>query len=498
MDQYLCIAATFLSGRYHGREWPPSPARLFQALVAGARTGRYGRHWPILEPVLQALERLPAPEVLARASQELPAYRIAVPNNDSDKAAREWGAGRPFDAASLRTLKTVSPRELSQSSGKPHVYYVWRSSDGSVSPRDLRQLASCLHTFGWGIDMAYADSLSLNENEKQALTGAPEYCHHVPANTGKLQHVPAPGYLQDLTAAYQRYCNRRSGDGVDPATRATKYGQERYQCVGSIELPTAKFALRKLENSAPYAVPWALGMKVAAWMRHAAAEALRQEGYPDDLINSYVLGHGNGHGRHISFVPVPNIGTIYPDGAIRRIMLVEPANSDGEIAALLQLKLSSSTLHRLVENGSGPRKSEPVCSLLGSQPDNIWPYYTCSSRLWHSVTPVVLHGYNSEHGKFSLKKTEQLLYQAFEKVGYTRQSITELQFQSAPLWAGTAGSLQMRVPEHLKKWPRYHVAIAFRNPVAGPVMVGIGRHYGIGLFAALTDRAHKHTNVQSS
>jgi CRISPR-associated protein Csb2 len=32
----LLISVRFHDGRYHGRlDWPPSPARLFQALVAG-------------------------------------------------------------------------------------------------------------------------------------------------------------------------------------------------------------------------------------------------------------------------------------------------------------------------------------------------------------------------------------------------------------------------------------------------------------------------------
>ena len=229
-------------------------------------------------------------------------------------------------------------------------------------------------------------------------------------------------------------------------------------------------------------------MKVAAWMRHAVAEALRQEQYAEEFINSYVLGHGDGHAAHMSFIPVPNIGTIYPDGAIRRVMVLEPSEGTGDVAALLQLKLSPSVLHRLVENGGGPRRTEPVCQLVEAQDDKIWPYYFRSSSFWHSVTPVVLHGYNSEHGKFSLKKTEQLLYQAFEKSGYSRQSITELFFQPAPLWAGTECALALRVPEHLAKWPRYHISVRFREPVVGPVLAGIGKHYGIGLFAAPRER----------
>jgi CRISPR-associated protein Csb2 len=488
MDHYLCIAATFLADHYHGREWPPSPARLFQALLAGAQTGSYRQQWAMAEPVLQKLERLPAPQVVASACRQLPSYRISVPNNDSDKAAKEWAAGRSFDAAALRTLKTISPRELVHNSGSPHVYYLWKTGDVDLPMEALRRLTFYLHTFGWGIDMACADSFLLSEQEKQSLAGKPGYLHYVPGERGQLRDVPAPGYLQDLCDAYQRYCNRTSGRGVDPATRATKYGQERYQRVGSIEVPAAKFALRKLNNGSPYAVPWVLGMKVAAWMRHAAAEALRQEQYAEEFINSYVLGHGNGHDTHMSFIPVPNIGTIYPDGAIRRVMMLEPSEGTGDVAALLQLKLSPSLLHRLVENGGGPRKTEPVCQLVEAQDDKIWPYYFRSSSLWHSVTPVVLHGYNSEHGKFSLKKTEQLLYQALEKSGYSRQSITELFFQPAPLWAGTEGALALRVPEHLAKWPRYHISVRFREPVVGPVLAGIGKHYGIGLFAAPRER----------
>lgn len=37
----LCISVTFLTGRYHGEEWPPSPARLYQALVAAVMTCGY-------------------------------------------------------------------------------------------------------------------------------------------------------------------------------------------------------------------------------------------------------------------------------------------------------------------------------------------------------------------------------------------------------------------------------------------------------------------------
>ena len=41
MPRILLLSVHFHEGRYHGRpEWPPSPARLFQALVAGAASGK--------------------------------------------------------------------------------------------------------------------------------------------------------------------------------------------------------------------------------------------------------------------------------------------------------------------------------------------------------------------------------------------------------------------------------------------------------------------------
>ena len=486
MQQYLCIVATFLAGRYHGTEWPPSPARLFQALLAGASTGAYRHDWNAVEPALRLLRRSAAPEILASNGQRGRPYRIAVPNNDSDKAGREWITGRSFDLGSIRTMKTVMPLELPPTAERgPHVCFIWGLPEAQSVASSVRKLTSCMYTLGWGIDMAYADSFVLDEKGRQLLISAFGQSHHVPGQKGRLLGVPAPGFLDDLTSTYSQFCNRLTKNGVDPAIRATNYGQQRYQLAGRLSPPTASFCLRQLNDTDRwYAVPWGLGMKVAAWMRHATAKALLQEGYTDEFVNRYVLGHGEGHSRHMSFVPIPTIRTRYGDGAIRRVMLVEPPDADRTITSLLRWKLAPSDLLQLV-NGKSP---QTVCSLTAAPGRDpvLRSYFDPESpqSLWHSVTPVVLHGHDSERRKFSLKKTEQLLYQALDKAGYARQSIAALFFQPAPFWPGTESALAMRVPEHLNKWPRYHVSVRYREPMAGPILVGIGRHYGIGLSGA--------------
>lgn len=490
MSQYLCVAATFLAGRYHGKEWPPSPARLFQALVAGAKTGVYRQQWSAVEPTLRILERLPAPEIVARNAARLSGYRISVPNNDTDRAAKEWAAGREFNASGLRTMKEVQPREIDVSGdGKPHVYYFWKLQGDAADVNPSRKLSSFLHTLGWGVDMAYANAFLADDQYIQTVAAQDGYSQYIPAARGVLHSIPVHGYLDDLCSAYQRYCHRHYSSGVDAFTRARNYGQQPYRRVTAATPPLATFLLRQLDNaSAWFSVPWAFSMRVAAWMRHAVSEALRDEGYSEWEVNEYVLGHGSdGHHRHMSFVPLPSIGGPHADGAVRRVMAVEPADADGSIAELLQWKLAPSVLHRLLESNGGPRQTAPVCSLAeSSRNDAVVSSYLPSAprRVWHSVTPIILHGHNSLRGKFSLRKTEELLYQAFEKSGYPKPFVAEMQFQSAPLWPGAEGALAIRVPEHLRKWPRYHVAVRFREPVAGPVLVGIGRHYGIGLFAA--------------
>ncbi|PYU67629.1 MAG: type I-U CRISPR-associated protein Cas5/Cas6 [Acidobacteria bacterium] len=421
MSQHLCISATFLAGRYHGKEWPPSPARLFQALVAGVKTGVFRQQWPSVESVLRGLEQLPAPEIVARNADRLSGYRISVPNNDTDRAAREWALGKEFDASRLRTMKEVQPREIGASSdGKPHVYYFWKLPGDAPDIASVQQLASFLHTLGWGVDMAYADAFLADDQYTQTVSAQDGYSKYVPSPTGMRRPIPVPGYLDDICAAYQRYCKRHTSTGVDAFTRARNYGEQPYRRVLTAMPPVATFLLRQLDNTgAWFSMPWAFSMRVAAWMRHAVAEALREEGYNELEINEYVLGHGgDGHRRHMSFVPLPSIGGPHADGAVRRVMLVEPGDADGAISELLQWKLAPSVLHLLLESNGGPRRTAPVCSLAeGSRNDPVISSYLPSAprRVWHSVTPLILHGHNSLRGKFSLRKTEELLYQAFNR-----------------------------------------------------------------------------------
>ena len=472
MVRAISISATFLAGRYHGEEWPPSPARLLRALVAGAKTGAYRSGWSEAEPAVRWLESRPAPVIFAVPELALQRYRLAVPNNDMDVVAKEWAAGKAADPAALRTMKDVSPR-LVDGIG-PHVLYCWslrQGEDLEAIAAAMRVLTRSLSSFGWGVDMAYA------ETEIVESPMAQSYEEWTPTPfRGKWLSVPVPGFLDDLEATYERFVNRL--EKMDTDTRPMVYRLQRYERTGKAACPYASFGLRTASGDAVWSKRWDENIEVAAWLRHASAQALTGE-VDSAKVAGFVLGHsqpGVDPAFRVSYVPLPSIGYDHADGRIRRVILVEPQSADGSTGS----RLGETLIGSVLTNSGG----NPACT-LGPLPDEkVVDFYTRDARTWRSVTPVVLHGFNSRSGQISMSKTDALLKRAFEMAGHSPGTIESIAFQSAPFWPGCGSAREARVPQHLQNYPRYHVEVRFRDSVTGPILAGIGRHFGLGVFAA--------------
>jgi len=477
MALHLHLTVRFLGERYHGGEWPPSPARLFQALVAGAKTGAAVREWDTArQEALQWLEALGPPEILARRKTDGHRYTIFVPNNSLDPK-------KPEDGRSTRTSKEVSPAILvNHSPGESDVVYRWHVPDDGEARAHLPaldQVAARLRALGWGIDFAAAIA-SLDEDR-----GTPEGLElFTPgARAGLVLRLPGEHFLQHLGECYEAFKRRISAEGVDPCTRPTRFGQARYGRAHSWQpREWLAFEMQTLDGR-PFAARWDQAQTVAAWLRHAAAQALLQEELDESWVNSFVLGHTAPEemGQRLSFVPLPSIGHQHSDGAIRRVLIVEPRSvsmGDAEALRLLRVKLPGWTL--IDEEEKKPR----AILVPLADPGKVVPFYTRTARVWETVTPLVLHGHNAARRRISIVKTDRLLRQAFDAAGFPEALLREITFQTAPYWSGCEAAAAIRAPSHLAKWPRVHVRVEFREPVAGPVLAGIGRHCGIGVFAA--------------
>jgi CRISPR-associated protein Csb2 len=154
-----------------------------------------------------------------------------------------------------------------------------------------------------------------------------------------------------------------------------------------------------------------------------------------------------------------------------------------------------------------------IAALLGplARQDKVLGHYLGSASDWASVSPVVLPGYDDPahyrrrlaKGKVSAKdqrrlldtlhrRTEKLLRKAIRDAGFPDElaAHADLDWRDAGFWPGTERAGGYTVPDHLTRFPRLHVRLRWRavtgQPVciSGPICLGGGRFYGLGLFAA--------------
>lgn len=75
--------------------------------------------------------------------------------------------------------------------------------------------------------------------------------------------------------------------------------------------------------------------------------------------------------------------------------------------------------------------------------------------------------------------------QALQNSGFRSSSIKDLVLQSSRLYAAVPAAPALNRAQLAPEWPAYHIALRFKRLVSGPVQVGLGRHYGLGLFAPM-------------
>src|SRR5437879_4812640 len=104
MSRAVLITVRLHDGRYHGMGYgPPSPARLFQALVAGAGLG--GPLGLEESEALKWLEERQPPVIASPVAVDGQSFKNYLPNNDLDAMG-----GDARRIGKIRTTKTIRPR----------------------------------------------------------------------------------------------------------------------------------------------------------------------------------------------------------------------------------------------------------------------------------------------------------------------------------------------------------------------------------------------------
>ncbi len=512
MASYLHIGIRFLAPYSHGRngdggpEWPPSPLRMFQAMVAAA-AGRWNERERLVyaAPAFGWLETLPPPEIVACAAKpsERP-YRLYVPDNVGDVPAKSWSRGGKVSIADYRTEKDVRPVHLDGDS----VHYLYRIPDDWAGRQDfidvLKVTARSMTHLGWGVDMVAADAAVITGEQTAALPGhrwLPGAADGVPLRT------PKRGTLDDLMRKHAAFLGRIAEEGflLVPQLRAFDTVHYRRQDTPPGR-PYRVFDLRTADGSR-FRYPHRRFLHIAAMVRHLAIEAMKAHPPRDvgqDWVETYVAGHrrtGEVHGttgkateqnerhqvqngghRQLSYVPIPSVGHEHADPGIRRVMLIAPVGDD-KLLDYVARRLAGQVLVPLRGDEFG--MSDPPI-LVPVQHDNVARFYTRPANVWHSFTPVILPG----HDDHKPDKTRALILRAlaqsdvpapcefeWSKLSWFRQSYSAHKFDRQGRPQGYVR------PGHLLTQTAVHLTIRFKDglEVPGPLTIGAGRHWGFGL-----------------
>lgn len=496
----------FLSPWFHGRrnegapEWPPSPLRVFQALVAAeARNGTLESS----RGAFIGLEEGAAPVIIAPEAERSVGYRLSVPHNAMDIVGKQWIRGDEGNAAEHRTMKNLRPCRLPE---EAVVHYAWRPDGDEAAVQHIISAARRVVALGWGLDLVVGDG--------RVVEGAvlPEVSEGLkvwePRSDGRVElRTPVRGTLEDLERRHAAFLARTSfaEPTLRPPPALSTFVFIRYARRDQPRRAyVACFALMRVASDNFRAFDTAYrGRAVAGMLRHAVRRTAERLGWDDERVRATVLGHGEGEEARLLLVPVPTIevrdGGVVKVGAVRRVMVfsTDVRSSD---TAWLERVLGGVDL---IDEETGEVQAVLAAT---SRNDRVFSRYVSESYSWTTVTPMVLPGHDDPGGlrerlrkardgeeqrpllERLMKRREGLVRKALRQAGFGDELAFSAQIETREtgFMAGVERASRYAVPSHLVKSPRLHVKLTWPVKVAGPICIGRGRFSGLGLFAPVS------------
>jgi CRISPR-associated protein Csb2 len=449
----LALEVDFLMGRYSAsdyrnrdrHEWPPHPARLYSALVAACYQARLGES---ARAALLWLEAQPPPSICAGEAAPQAAVTAFVPVNDP---AADYLPDRAEKQP--RAFPSVVPE-------RPVVHFVWPEARPDAALLALlQQVAAAVTYLG-----------SSRSPARVRVCERPPEPTWVPDEAGRwVLRVPARGRLQQLDwcfdnglrpppGAFQSYAP--PGDRRDGAPDA-----------GSVFGDLVVFRL-----AGPVRMEAETTLKLTDALRDAVLSLAGEGGdRPPDLLS------GHGEHPHAAYVALPFVdeGQRHADGHILGLAVVLPRAIDP--ATRRQALRPLAGLRQLDVPGAGRFDLERVTAASGTVPENLRPAkWVGPAATWATVTPVLLDHFPKKH-----KPVERVVADGCRFVGLPEPLDVRVSHH-APLHGVPPSGAFLKVRQ-AGEAPRLakHVTLTFDRPVRGPVLLGAGRYFGLGLLRPL-------------
>jgi CRISPR-associated protein Csb2 len=504
----LIISIRFHDGRYHGSgEWPPSAARLFQALVAGVARGE---NLSAREAeALQWLEGLNAPVIAAPSAYAGQGFKNFVPNNDLDAVG-----GDPSRINEIRVGKIIRPRTFDVA---VRLVYAWTfapSADAERHAHAICEIAGNLYQLGRGIDMAWAQGAILEESNSDTWLREQGGIQWRPngGGDGALLSCPHPGSLASLTKRFKKTRERFRTIGMGRKARqlfsqAPKpdFRQVRYNSPSTFLL----FDLKKAYAFTPQ--PLERVVAITEKVRDQAAARLKK-GLPDRaaLIERIFIGHDAieaDKAQRIRITPLPSIGHAQTERSIRRVVVEVPPNCPTATSDI-EWAFSGVAFDFDSETGEVPHDG---AELVPADDRTMLTHYgfehAAPTRLWRTVTPAALPERaarrridprrlrDRKEQKGAAERVEEETRAVAAVVHALRHTgiaapVETIRVQREPFAGNGARAEAFALGTRFTKERLWHVEIAFAEALRGPLIIGDGRYLGLGLLAPQRDISH--------
>lgn len=480
-------------------DWPPSPGRLHQALMAAALGGvpPCTAESEAALAALRWLEKQLPPEILASEITEggRTRPRVAIPQNNPKGA--DLGGNSILLAPTLRATP-ANEQDL-------EVVYRWQLNEGSQNNPHLRVLENAalqLSYLGRAEDRVEVSAQIVDELSPSPL----------------IRWWPASAAAHRLWLAQDGTTDaleRRFRTPVAPRERKSPAQRwmiaQPYSPVCLHPRPPVYVAIFQIlpmsddPDASPLSCDPELSGRWRAAVRGRVVELAREVDWDNRaLANELLTGHSGDNGQraeqpHLAIVPLPSFNSSgTADGRVRRIALLgfaHPGVADGarEIYEGLGALLDGDCVPEL----SGRLR---MCGDIGR--DKVWCQLIGISRVWHSLTPVAIaRGFKvprftpdgrllstNERHRRKLAELSALLRSSMRHIDLPESLVNEcnIELTPSPLLRRSERAERYRPPGETAVLT--HARIEFPEPVQGPLLIGDRRYQGLGLFVPMNER----------
>jgi len=215
-----------------------------------------------------------------------------------------------------------------------------------------------------------------------------------------------------------------------------------------------------------------LSIEATLTLTTALRKSLMKLSEDDPALCALFSGHATE--THCAFAALPFVGHEYADGRLMGVAVVLP-RTIGKAERRNVLRTCASIEMINLKDESAFWKVE-LCGLDIPQRALSPRVWSSPSATWASVTPILLDRFPKRH-----LPVEEILAAACERAGLPRPA--ELHHGPFSETHGVSPVSEFRLLRSKGESPRWgvHAKLRFDEPVRGPLLLGAGRFFGLGL-----------------